>query len=231
MNLSNITRWLKANKPSIMIYFGAACLIASGITACKATADIAEKESITKKEVIKKYGTPVVLLVGGTILTICGDKSHITKEKMLTGLYNTLAKSKDISQLGNTVLSAGTAKLSDKVFADNSGNEEKWFYDDFSQTYFKSTWREVLMSNLHAQDAINQTGFAYVSSYYAELNTPEIDFANYPENLGWLIDTLVNDYECYFVPFDYDYDDDRDGSTREKAIGIYFPITPKLEDC
>lgn len=230
MNLSSITKWLKTNKPSVMIYSGAACLILAGIGACKATADISEKETITKPEVLKKIAIPATLLVGGTILIICGDKGHVAKERTLTGLYNTLAKSKDISQIGTAALSTGAAKLSDKIFADNS-NDEKWFYDDYSKTYFKSNWREVLMANLHTQDAINQDLYAGVRDYYEELNNPEFFLDNYPDNLGWLIDTLIQDWECGFVPFEYDYDDDRDGSTREKAIGIYFPITPKLENC
>lgn len=227
--------------PSIFTGLGIAGLVTSGVLIAKETPKAIEvykkfhetdnegETSVgTVLETVKVYA-PAIIVGATSILFILGGNYILKKElKDLTELYNLTAKNYSKSELLKDIpaLKEATAFGVAKVL--DNDKEEKWFVLhcdqlDHGGVRFKATWKEVMTAAAKVEDKISYHGFVSLTEYL-DLLPIDIDTSHIPDYLGWDIGELFEGYECPFVPFEYD--DNEDGS----PIGIYFPIEPSINN-
>lgn len=202
--LSNSTMFLKKNSSTILTCIGAIGVIATAVTAIKATpkallllenAKYEKGEDFTTLEKVKVVAPvyiPAVLVGTATIACIFGiDVLGKRNQAALASAY--------------ALLDTSFKEYRDKVavlYGENAGNEvrasiaeekyeeideaiengEQWFFDFFSMQYFKSTTEKVLRAEYDFNHLLTMIGYASLNEFYDCLGIPHVDGG---DKIGW----------------------------------------------
>ena len=214
--------FLKRNGSTILTVTGAVGVVATTVTAVKATpkalvllekAEEEKGEELTKMEKVKIAGPsyiPTILIGVGTLTCMFGANIMNKKQQAaLVSAYSLLDNSykeykKKVKELYGE---EGDGRVRAEIAKDHYNEEEiivheekQLFYDYFSERYFESTMEDVIRAeyNLNKQIAINAG--AYLNEFYEHLDIEPIPAGL---ELGWSNSVLESMYWTNWVDFEH----------------------------
>ena len=202
--LSKSQVFLKRNSSTILTCIGAAGVIATTVTAVKATPkamtllEKAKKEKgseLTKLEVVKIAGpayipsallgaSTLACIFGANMLNKRGQASLMSAYALLDSSYKDYKNKveelygEDANSRVEEELAKDKYNESDHELSDN----KQLFYDDYSGRYFESTMEDVLRAELEINKLLCVCGGAYLNEFYDALG---LETVNYGDYMGW----------------------------------------------
>lgn len=214
-------RGLKRASPTILAVASGIGVVVTAVLSAKATPKVmiineryekAEAEGKTGKhldreivmEVCKCYA-PAVISGTATILCIAGGQIiNRNRQKELVGAYVALGaafssyKSQVAAKFGEDV------EKSIQLDADKSKKEveedEKLytFIDSYRDKPYERTWSDVLAAEYNVNYYLQVDGCVSLNQFYQQLDLPPIEGG---DEIGWSLDTLIEDLDVPWVPF------------------------------
>ena len=230
--VKTVGRFIGRNAPII--------LTGLGVAGVAGTTVMAVKES--KKKNPNYTATVVVgVLTAGCIIGGAGLQAMRTKE--IADAFNNLAHRMTnyrtaINELGAAAVIDSVSRMEtsdpeemEHIVDDvvNKGDlryEEKlhWFWDEYSNTWFKGTWKQVYYANMVLQKEYTREGFAPICIYYNCLDLPFADEC--PTNLGFSRENVLYIWGEDEIPFDYD---DVTAPNGDPGFAVSWKIEPEVD--
>jgi hypothetical protein len=208
--------YLKRNSSTILTCAGAVGVVATTVTAVKATpkaltlleeAKKEKGEELTKMEVVQVAGPvyiPTALIGAATIACMFGanilnnrHQASITSAYALLDQSYKEYKAKTIELYGEEA----DGRIREEIAKDNAKGQDlakddkQLFYDEFSGRYFSSTMEEVIKAEYELNKRLSLYSGVYLNEFYELLDIPPMD---YGEHLGWssgqLMDYIWSDW-------------------------------------
>lgn len=214
--------FFKKNSATILTCVGAAGVVATAVTAVKATPkalrmlEETKKEKgdeLTKLEAIKIAGPayiPAVLIGVSTIACVFGANTlNKRQQAALMSAYALLDNSykeykTKVKEMYGTEADVIVRK---EIAKDNYVEEEieleddkELFYDEFSERYFESTMADVVRAEYKLNHKLYTGGGAYLNEWYEFLDIPQITPG---QELGWSTGILESHYWANWIEFDH----------------------------
>ena len=218
----NLQAFIKRNAPTILSCLGVAGVVATTVTAVKATpkalslienAEEEKGEKLSKWEKINVAG-PVYIpsVITGVATMACILGSNVISKRQQATLMSAYAlldnsykeyKQKVIQLYGEDAdknVKESVAK--DKYEKDDIklDDESRLFYDDFSGRYFESTLEKVLLAEYELNKEFGRDGYAYLNRFYELLGITQ---ERNCKALGWSQEMIFDMYSTYFIEFDH----------------------------
>lgn len=234
-------RFLKKNAPTILTYVGSAGVVATAISAAKATpkavrlleaAKEEKGENLTKLEKVKVAGPayiPTILFGAATIACVFGaNVLNKQQQAALASAYAILDKSyKDyrakVKEMygddADTEVKAEIAKDKYKEEDVKTEDDKLLFYDSFSERFFNATMEDVKDAETEINRIIICDGGAFVNEFYDLLGIPTVPGG---DQLGWSVCALSEMTWEPWLYFDHTKKTMDDGKE-------YYVITMNLE--
>lgn len=218
----NANLFLKRNSSTILTVLGGAGVVATAVTAVKATPkaikliEVYEEqkgEDLTTLEKVKVAGPhyiPAILIGAGTIACIFG--ANVLNKRNQASLMSAYAlidnsykeyKNKVEELYGEethkeVVSSIAKDKYTDDIRVDDN---KMLFYDEFSHRYFESTLEDVIKAEYSTNRQLQCNGGVYLNEYYEFLG---LEPSQVGTNLGWSSGILESHYCAERIEFDHD---------------------------
>lgn len=221
--LSQSKRFLKRNSSTILTCIGAAGVIATTVTAVKATpkamsliqnAEEEKGEKLTKLEVVQVAGPvyiPSIMIGASTIACIFGANAlNKRNQAALMSAYalvdNSFKEYKNkVSELYGEETDMRIREELAKDKYEESGivaeDEKQLFYDEYSKRYFNSTMEDVTKAEYNLNRALALSDYACLNEFYDLLGLPRTD---YGDDLGWSVFQLVEMYWHSWIDFHHE---------------------------
>lgn len=214
--------FLKRNGSTILTVLGGAGVVATAVTAVKATPkaikliEVYEEqkgEDLTTLEKIKVAGPhyiPSILIGAGTVACIFGaNVLNKRNQASLMSAYALIDSSykeykKKVKELyGEEAHKEVTSSIAkDKYTDDICVNDNKMlFYDEFSHRYFESTLEDVMKAEYNINRQLQCNGVVYLNEYYEFLG---LDPSPGGTELGWSSGILESHYCAEWIEFDHE---------------------------
>ena len=218
----NTKLFLKRNGSTILTVQGGAGVVATAVTAVKATPkaikliEVYEEqkgEDLTTLEKVKVAGPhyiPAILIGAGTIACIFGTNvlnkrnqaSLMSAYALIDNSYK--AYKKKVKELygeeahKEVISSIAKDKYTDDIrVSDNN----ILFYDEFSHRYFESTLEDVIKAEYNTNRQLQYNGVVYLNEYYEFLG---LEPSQVGTELGWSSDILESHYCAEWIEFDHE---------------------------
>lgn len=214
--------FVKRNGSTILTYVGAAGVVATTVTAVKATpkalmamevAEVEKGEKLTKMEVLNVAGPmyiPSVLIGTGTIACIFG--ANILNKRQQAALMSAYAmldssykeyKAKVNELYGEDADGRVQTEIAKDKYEENGivpSEGKQLFYDMFSKRYFESTLQAVKDAEVAINKQIVVNTGAYLNEFYEFLGLDPME-SGY--EYGWSQGILESMYWSNWVEFDH----------------------------
>lgn len=190
------------------------------------------EEPLTKKEIVKvcwKAYIPAAVLGGGTIACILGSNALNKKQiASLTAAYMALGKTYQEyrRQVAEQVGSEAEKDILNAVHEvkkepASEQNNKLLCYEPISKRYFHATEAELADAfyNLNRDFALN--GEVPLNNLYDYLG---LDYIPEGDSTGWTSDYLANEWEYYWIDFEYYKQNTDDGLEVYYVIALQPPI-------
>ena len=213
--------YLKRNGSTILTCVGSAGVVATTVTAVKATPkawtrlELAKEEKgeeLTKLEVVKVAGPayiPTVLVGVSTIACIFGANIlNKRQQAALASAYALLDNSyKEYKKKVEELYGEGSSKYvtqeiaKDKYEPFEFENEDGkvLFYDEFSGQYFHGSSTTLREAEYRLNRDLQLDGGVYLNEYFEAIGLESTDYGDY---LGWSIAQLGEMYWCTWLEFE-----------------------------
>jgi hypothetical protein len=198
-------RFLKQNASTILTCIGGVGVIATAVTAVRATPkalqqlELAEQlkgEDLTVSEKVQIAGPAYIpsILIGATTIACIFGANALNKHQQasLMSAYALLDRSfKDYKEkvdelYGEEAGAEVRASIAKDKYEDEEISikdiEKRLFYDDFSGRYFESTMEDVIKAEYALNRQLSLHSGAYLNEWYELLDIPAVDYGDY---LGW----------------------------------------------
>lgn len=212
--------YLKNNASTILTCVGAVGVVATTVSAVKATpkammlltdAKKEKGEPLTKLEKVKTVA-PVYIpsFVIGTTTVACIFGANVLNKRQQAAITSAYAlldstykdyKNKVVELYGQE----GDEKVREEVAKDNYkdtdivvSEDKELFYDEFSKRYFESTLFKVQQAQYQLNRDLVMRDYAYLNEYYDYLDIPIIDSG---WDLGWSTGACLDMYWQEWVDF------------------------------
>lgn len=208
--------FLKKNSPTILTCVGAAGVVATTVTAVKATpkavmllekAEEEKGEKLTKFEKVKIAGplyVPSIVLGAGTLACIFGanvlnkraQASVISAYTLLDSAYKDYRKKVDelYGEDAGAQIRAGIAKdkYDEHDTVDDLEENERLYYDYYSERYFHATPYEVQKAEYEINRLLMLADSACLNDWYLQLDLEPLEHG---DNFGW---TTFGNMDAYW---------------------------------
>ena len=218
----NANLFLKRNGSIILSVLGGAGVVATAVTAVKATCkaikliEVYEEqkgENLTTLEKVKVAGPnyiPAILIGVGTITCIFG--ANVLNKRTQASLMSAYALidnsykeyKKKVTELygvethKETISSIAKDKYTDDI---NVSDDKQLFYDEFSHRYFESTLEDVIKAEYNTNRQLQCNGGVYLNEYYEFLG---LEPSPVGTELGWSSGILESHYCAEWIEFDHE---------------------------
>lgn len=193
----------------------------------------------TKQKVLDcwKAYVPAVILGGGTIACILG--SNALNKKQIAGLtaaYMALGKTyqtyrqKVIENIGLEKEAEIQEQISEEKLPevrDKMAEEKLLCYEPISKRYFHATEVELTDAFYHMNRDFVLNGEVSLNDFYSFL--PGLDFTPEGDMLGWCAEYLGNEWEYYWIDFNYTRQTTDDGLEVYYVTAFQEPIKEYLD--
>lgn len=217
----NAKLFLKRNGSAILTVLGGVGVVATAVTAVKATpkaiklVEVYEEqkgEDLTTLEKVRVAGPhyiPAILIGAGTITCIFGaNVLNKRNQASLMSAYALIDNSykeykKKVGELygeethKEVISSIAKDKYTDDIRVDDN---KMLFYDEFSHRYFESTLEDVIKAEYNTNRQLQCNGVVYLNEYYEFLGLEHSQVGTY---LGWSSGILESHYCAKRIEFDH----------------------------
>ena len=222
--LSKLQLFLKKNSSTILTCIGAAGLVATTITAVKATpkavmlieeAEAEKGDELTKLEKVKIAGPayiPTVVLGVSTLACIFG--ASILNKRGQASLMSAYAlvdsKYKDYRKKVNELYGdeAGTkirSEIAKEKYEENpipvEGEDKRLYYDYYSERYFEATPYEVQRAEYEVNRSLIVDDSAYLNDWYKNLDLEPLEQGY---DFGWTTFANMDAYCQIWIDFHHE---------------------------
>ncbi len=217
----NAKLFLKRNGSTILTVLGGAGVVATAVTAVKATPkaikliEVYEEqkgEDLTTLEKIKVAGPhyiPSILIGAGTISCIFG--ANILNKRNQASLISAYAlidnsykeyKKKVEELYGEEAHKEVISSIAKDKYTDDIrvSDDKQLFYDEFSHRYFESTLEDVIKAEYNTNRQLQCNGGVYLNEYYKFLG---LETSQVGTELGWSSGLLESYYCAEWIEFDH----------------------------
>lgn len=217
----NAKLFLKRNGSTILTVLGGAGVVATAVTAVKATPkaikliEVYEEqkgEGLTTLEKVKVAGPhyiPSILIGAGTISCIFG--ANILNKRNQASLISAYAlidnsykeyKKKVEELYGEEVHKEIISSIAKDKYTDDirMDDNKMLFYDEFSHRYFESTLEDVIKAEYNINRQLQCNGRVYLNEYYEFLG---LEPSQVGIELGWSSGILESHYCAEWIEFDH----------------------------
>lgn len=215
--------FVKRNTPTILTVLGGVGVVATAVTAVKATpkalylleqAKEEKSEELTKFETVKVAGPayiPSVIVGAGTLACIFG--ANVLNKRQQAAMMSAYAllensykeyKNKVKELYGESTDKIVREEMAKDKYAENDiyvDDNKLLFYDQFSERYFNATMEDVIRAEYTINRKISLWGGAYLNEFYEALDIPPVD---YGEHLGWSTGLLMDTAWADWLDFNHD---------------------------
>ena len=218
----NAKLFFKRNGSTILTVLGGAGVVATAVTAVKATPkaikliEVYEEqkgEDLTTLEKIKVAGPhyiPSILIGAGTISCIFG--ANILNKRNQASLISAYAlidnsykeyKKKVEELYGEEAHKEVISSIAKEKYTDDIqvSDNKQLFYDEFSHRYFESTLEDVIKAEYNTNRQLQCNGRVYLNEYYEFLG---LEPSPGGTELGWSSDILESHYCAEWIEFDHE---------------------------
>lgn len=214
--------YLKKNGSTILTCVGAVGVVATGVSAVKATPkamrllEVAKEEKgeeLTKLETVKAAGTAYIpTLVIGVSAIACIFGANVLNKRQQAALVSAYAfldsSYKDYKKKVEELYGEGAnVQVRNELAKDKYEKEDieleddkQLFYDEFSKQYFESTMTDVVQAEYNLNRQLYVNGGAYLNEFYESLDIPTIPAG---QELGWSTGILESHYWATWIEFDH----------------------------
>lgn len=218
--------YLQRNAPTILTCVGAVGVIATAVTAVRATpkalslleAQEAEKEAelttVEKLQIAGPHYIPAALIGIGSIACIFGANTlNKRQQATIVSAYTLLDTSfkeykRKVEELygedANANVRSGIAKDKYKDVDVEFEDDEKLFYDYFSERYFTAKPEDVIGAQYKLNRQLYTNGGAYLNEWYEFLNNKAVEPIPAGQELGWSTGILESHYWANWIEFEHD---------------------------
>lgn len=215
--------FLKSNSSTILTCIGGVGVVATVVTAVKATPkamaliEEAKEEKgadLTKVETVitaaPAYITTAVLGVSTLVCIFGANALNKQKQAALTSAYALLDNSyKEFKAKVNELYGDDAAtNVRGEIAKDNYEDtdiqvidDKQLFYDEFSNRYFESTMENVLNAELKINRMLAQDSGVFLNEFYELLGIPTIEYGDY---MGWSSFALCDMYWWSWIEFKHE---------------------------
>lgn len=177
-------------------------------------------EPMTKKEIVKdcwKFYVPAAVVGVGTIACILGSNSlnKKTQAELMAAYvavqqtYSTYRK-KVAEQVGEEVEHDICKDVNEEIHKED-GDAVRLFYEPNAKRYFHATMAQVIEAAYNFNRTLTIEGGVSLNDWYNFLGTDELTITPEGDMKGWCIDQLVEDWDYYWMEFEYDKQTTDDG--------------------
>ena len=218
----NANLFLKRNGSTILTVLGGAGVVATTVTAVKATPkaikliEVYEEqkgENLTTIEKVKVAGPnyiPTILIGVGTIACIFG--ANVLNKRTQASLMSAYAlidnsykeyKKKVAELYGDEMHKEVISSIAKDKYTDDIhvSDDKQLFYDEFSHRYFESTLEDVIKAEYNTNRQLQCNGVVYLNEYYEFLGLEHSQVGTY---LGWSSGILESHYCAKRIEFDHE---------------------------
>lgn len=211
---------------TILSIAAAAGVVLTAVETAKATTkaqsliDMNKAEPMTKKEIVKdcwKFYVPAAVVGVGTIACILGSNSLNKKTQAeLMAAYvavqqtYSIYRKKVAEQVGEEVEHDICKDVNEELHKED-GDEVRLFYEPNAKRYFHATMAQVIEAAYNFNRALTIEGGVSLNDWYNFLGTDELTITPEGDMKGWCIDQLVEDWDYYWMEFEYDKQTTDDG--------------------
>ena len=218
----NANLFLKRNGSTILTVLGGAGVVATAVTAVKATPkaikliEVYEEqkgENLTTIEKVKVAGPnyiPTILIGVGTIACIFG--ANVLNKRTQASLMSAYAlidnsykeyKKKVAELYGDEMHKEVISSIAKDKYTDDIhvSDDKQLFYDEFSHRYFESTLEDVIKAEYNTNRQLQCNGGVYLNEYYEFLDLEPITGGT---ELGWSSGILESHYRAEWIEFDHE---------------------------
>lgn len=217
----NANLFLKRNGSIILSVLGGAGVVATAVTAAKATPkaikliEVYEEqkgENLTTLEKVKVAGPnyiPAILIGVGTIACIFG--ANVLNKRTQASLMSAYAlidnsykeyKKKATELYGDEMHKEVISSITKDKYTDDIhvSDDKQLFYDEFSHRYFESTLEDVIKAEYNTNRQLQRNGEVYLNEYYEFLGLEPTPVGT---ELGWSSGILESHYCAEWIEFDH----------------------------
>lgn len=211
---------------TILSIAAAAGVVLTAVETAKATTkaqsliDMNKAEPMTKKEIVKdcwKFYVPAAVIGVGTIACILGSNSLNKKTQAeLMAAYVAVQQTysnyrkKVAEQVGEEMEHDICKDVNEEVHKED-GDAVRLFYEPNAKRYFHATMAQVIEAAYNFNRALTIEGGVSLNDWYNFLGTDELTITPEGDMKGWCIDQLVEDWDYYWMEFEYDRQTTDDG--------------------
>lgn len=216
--LTYSTKFCKRNASTILTYVGGVGVVATAVTAVRATPKALERievateekgEELTKMEVVKVAWKPYIPAIAiGTATITCVFGANVLNKRTQAALTSAYAlldnsykeyKKKTVELYGEDADKAIRDGIAADKYEEQDIQEEddgkQLFYDVFSNRYFRATNEAILRAEYELNKEVQNNFYATINEYYDMVGLERIDGG---DALGWssaqLYDMYWNDW-------------------------------------
>lgn len=225
-------KFVSKNASTILTCVGAVGVVATAVTAAKATpkalslieeAQREKGEELSKWEITKTAAPayiPAVLFGTATLTCIFGaNLLNKRAQAALTSAYAVLDQSYKEYKNKVTELYGENAnkEVIEEIAKDNYDEEEyedeyddgkQLFYETYSKRYFRASNETVLRAEYEVNRLIQEEGGLSLNVYFRMLGLPELEYGEY---VGWSCGQLIETYWTSWIHFEHEKVEMEDG--------------------
>lgn len=195
-------------------------------------------EPMTKKEIVQdcwKFYIPAAVAGAGTVACILGSNTLNKKQlASMTAAYMALGKTyqeyrRQVAQQLGTEKEAAIREAARNDIPeerDKNGDAVRLFYEPATKRYFHATMADVIEASYYFNRRLATDGYISVNEWCNYICSDELPHLPDGDNLGWCIDQLIEDYDAYWMDFEYDV------QTTDDGLECYYlaPFLDPVED-
>lgn len=206
--------YLKSHGATLLSIAAAAGVVLTAVETAKATTkaqsliDMNKAEPMTKKEVVHgcwKYYIPAAIVGAGTIACIIGANGLNKKsQKELMAAYVAVQQTysayrkKVAEQVGEEIEKDIHRKV-EQLPLDRNGDTVRLFYEPLTGRYFNATMAQAYEAAYLLNKKLSLDGGVSLEAWCEMLG---LEHQPDPENRGWCIDQMVEEWEYYWLDVD-----------------------------
>lgn len=227
MKLSKkIVSYISKHGATILSVVAAAGVVVTAVETAKATTkaqsliDLNRREPMTKKETIEtcwRYYIPAAVVGVGTIACIMGSNCLNKKtQKELMAAYIAVQQTysayrKKVAEQVGEEMERDICKEATEEKKTTDGDTVRLFYEPNAKKYFHATMAQVIEAAYNFNRALAIEGGVSLNEWYNFLGTDELTITPEGDLKGWCIDQLIEDWDYYWMEFEYDKQTTDDG--------------------
>lgn len=211
--------FLKKHGATILSVAASVGVVVTAVETAKATTkaqtliEMNKQENLTRADIVKdcwRFYIPAAVVGAGTIACIMSSNLLNKKsQKELMAAYVAVQQTYSAyrKKVAEEVGREAEAKLHQEavqVRRSEDGDVIRLFYDPSLGTYYHATLAQVIEAAYDFNRALATDGMVSLNQWRTMLNADGIELTADGDATGWVIDQLIEDWDYYWMDFDYD---------------------------